>query len=98
MAGRVSASYSLSVMGNRALPRFFLRTVMIVTTWAAGAAFAAHVPDEAAQRRAEQLAPVVPTMNQDGDHPAPSVRPDTHSGSRPAEAPPLIDPPSPTPA
>jgi hypothetical protein len=88
-------------MGNRALPRFFLRTVMIVTTWVAGAAFAAHVPDVAAERRAEELAPVVPFMNQGPDHPQnppTNLRPETHSGSRPSEAPPLIEPPSPTPA
>jgi hypothetical protein len=90
---------------RRQKPRFFLRTVMIVTTWVVGAAFAAHVPDDGAQRRAEELAPVAPP-----DHPMemrpPSARPDSpsgsdpgsHSGSHPAEAPPLIDPPSPTPA
>jgi hypothetical protein len=70
---------------------------MIVTTWVAGAAFAAHVPDEAAQRRAEELAPVVPQIDHPQNAPA-NVRPETHSGSKTAEAPPLIEPPSPTPA
>jgi hypothetical protein len=85
-------------MGNRVLPRFFLRTVMIATTWVAGAAFAAHVPDEGAQRRAEELAPVVEPPDHPTQNAAPGSRPEPHSGTRPAEAPPLIDPPSPTPA
>jgi hypothetical protein len=75
-------------------PRFLLRTIMIVGTWMVGAVFAAHVPDDGAQRRAEELAPVAPPT----EIPAQQSTPTAHPDSRPAEAPPLIDPPSPTPA
>jgi hypothetical protein len=81
-------------MGAFVRPRFFLRTILIVATWMTGAVFAAHVPDDGAQRRAEELAPVVPPV----EIPAQQSAPATHQDSRPGEAPPLIDPPSPTPA
>jgi hypothetical protein len=74
-------------------PRYMLRTVLIVATWMSGALFAAHVPDDGAQRRAEELAPIPLD-----EHPAQPPAPATHRDSRPGEAPPLLDPPSPTPA
>jgi hypothetical protein len=80
-------------MGAFERPRFFLRTILIVATWMAGAVFAAHVPDDGAQRRAEELAPVPPPA----EIPA-QPSPATHQDSRPGEAPPLMDPPTPTPA
>ncbi|MEO7110281.1 MAG: hypothetical protein ABI183_07590 [Polyangiaceae bacterium] len=75
-------------------PRFLLRTIMIASTWMAGAVFSAHVPDDGAQRRAEELAPAPAPSDIPTQHLAPATRP----ASRPSEAPPLIDPPSPTPA
>jgi hypothetical protein len=81
-------------MGAFVRPRFLLRTILIASTWMAGAVFAAHVPDDGAQRRAEELAPAAAPTDNPAQHAVPAARPD----SRPSEAPPLIDPPSPTPA
>ncbi|MEO8877850.1 MAG: hypothetical protein ABI461_19810 [Polyangiaceae bacterium] len=86
------------------LPRYFVRTVLIVSTWVAGAAFAAYVPDQGAQPCAEELvSPVLDPGALPGTAPAKNphrrshAHPATHSG-RPSEAPPLINPPSPAPA
>ena len=83
------------VMGKSVLARpkrrYLLRSLLVSAAWMLGAFSATRVPDANPPKSAAEL--VAPA-------PAPQIErsTDTPQGSRPGEAPPLVDPPAPAPA